>query len=159
AESDELALLVRDLDTDRAAPGDRRQDADVGRRHRVRDVVSEARDAVHLHARLELELVARHRGSDRHPDEVRGDAVLVQRALEDLATFLHDARVGALAVATLQEVGRRQLPVARRLRGAEVERGLVTRRRVDDRYLDAGHAGGGVDRLARGRTRRRGIAL
>ena len=43
AEGHELALLVRHLDADRAAARDRGEDAHVGRRHRVRDVVAEAR--------------------------------------------------------------------------------------------------------------------
>ena len=39
--------------------------------HRVRDVVAEARDPVHLHARRELELVAGDGRADGHPDEAR----------------------------------------------------------------------------------------
>ena len=58
AERDELALPVRHLDADRAAPRDRGEDAHVGRRHRVLDVVAQAGDPVDLHAGPELELVA-----------------------------------------------------------------------------------------------------
>ena len=48
------------LDADGLLAGDRRQDADLGRRERVREVVLEPCDLRHLRARRELELVAGH---------------------------------------------------------------------------------------------------
>ena len=58
AEGDDLAVAVGHLDADGLPAGDRRQDADVGRGHRVGDVLVEAGDAGDLDARAELELVA-----------------------------------------------------------------------------------------------------
>ena len=57
---------VGHLDADRLAARDRRQDAHVGRRHRVGDVLVEARDPGHLHAGAELELVAGDRRAHHH---------------------------------------------------------------------------------------------
>ena len=68
AERHDRAHLVRHLDADRAAAGDRRQDANVVARHRVRDLLGEARDLVDLHAGRELELVARHGRADGRAD-------------------------------------------------------------------------------------------
>ena len=64
--------------------GDRGEDPDVGRRHRVRDVVAERGDPVDLDAGRELELVAGDGRADRHADEPGVDAVLVDRRLEHL---------------------------------------------------------------------------
>ena len=80
AEGDELALPVRDLDADRAAPRDRGEDAHVGRRHRVRDVLGEARHPAHLHAGRELELVAGDGRPHGHADHRDVDPVLVRSA-------------------------------------------------------------------------------
>ena len=79
------------------APGDRREDAHVGRRHRVGDVVAQARDPVDLHARRELELVAGDRRADGRADEAGVDAELVQRRLEDRAALLDEPLVDRLA--------------------------------------------------------------
>ena len=58
AERDEIRRQVRDLDADRLLARDRRQDADLRRRERVREVVLERRDLGHLRPGRELELVA-----------------------------------------------------------------------------------------------------
>ena len=63
------------LDADRRAAGDRREDAHVGRRHRVGDVLVEAGDPGDLDAGAELELVAGDRRADGHADEPGLDAV------------------------------------------------------------------------------------
>ena len=139
AQRHELALLVRHLDADRAAARDGRQDAHVRARHRVRDVVAQAGDAIDLDARRELELVARHGGADGHADEARVDTEVAQRRLEDLAALLDDATVHLLRGAALQQVARRQGPVPVAV-GREVDRHLTlvaltdrdVGRRVDD---------------------------
>ncbi len=64
AQGDQLAGPVRHLDADGRLARDRRQDAHVGRRHGVRDVLGQAGDPGHLDARAELELVAGHRRAD-----------------------------------------------------------------------------------------------
>ena len=68
--------VVRHLDADRLTAGDRGEDAHVGRRHRVGDVLVEARDPGDLHAGAELELVAGDGRADGHADEAGLDAVL-----------------------------------------------------------------------------------
>ncbi len=97
AEGDDLAVGVGHLDADRLTTGDRRQDADVGRRHRVGDVLVEAGDPGDLHAGPELELVAGDRRADHHADELRLDAVLGERLLEDVARRLDRRLVDLLA--------------------------------------------------------------
>ena len=152
AERDDHPLLVRDLDADRAAPRDRREDAHVERRQRVLDVVAEPGDAVHLHARPELELVSRDGRPDGRADEPGFHAVVRERGLEDAAGLVDEPVVGLLVAATLQEVRGRELPVTRT--GGRV----VTE--LDDE-LTTGLLGGGhgelgvVDHRDRRRLRRR----
>ena len=93
AQGHELALAVRHLDADRAAPG-------IGARMRTSgDAIAyamswlEAGDAVDLHARAELELVAGDRRARPSCRELGVDAVLGQRRLEHLAALLDEATV------------------------------------------------------------------
>ncbi len=88
AERDELALVVRHLDADRRATRDRRQDADVDGRHRVGDVLLQARDPGDLHAGPELELVAGDRRTDGHAEQRGLDAVRRERLLQHHAPRL-----------------------------------------------------------------------
>ena len=60
AERDEVRARVRHLDADRLLARDRREDADLGRRERVGEVVLEPRDLRDLRPGRELQLVARH---------------------------------------------------------------------------------------------------
>ena len=152
AERHELALPVRHLHADRGATGNRGEDANIGRRHRVRDVVGEPGHAVDLDAGCELELVAGHRRPDGHADELRVDAVLVQRGFEDLAAFFDHAAIGFVRVAALEQLRRRKLPRALALTRTEVERGLTVV--FDD---DGWHVGQG--RLFLRAARRLGIAF
>ena len=59
AERDEVRREVRDLDADGLLAGDRREDADLGRRERVGEVVLERGDLRTFVSRRELQLVAR----------------------------------------------------------------------------------------------------
>ena len=87
AQRDDLTIGIGDLDTDRLLAGDRREDAHVGRGHRIGDVAIEARDTGDLDAGAELELVAGHRRADDHVDETGLHAVLGERTLELVAPF------------------------------------------------------------------------
>src|SRR4029079_12698308 len=68
-EGHDLAPRVGHLHAYRLAPGDRGQDAHVGGRHRVGDVLVQAGDPGDLHAGTELELVAGDGGTDHHADQ------------------------------------------------------------------------------------------
>ncbi len=111
AECHELTLAVRDLDADRRAAGDRSEDAHVGGRHRVRDVLLQARDASDLDARAELELVPRDRRADGHPDERGLDTVRRQRLLEHPSPGLDLLAVDGLLARAVEERHRRQDPL------------------------------------------------
>ena len=74
--------MVGHLDADGRPAGDGGQDAHVGRRHGVGDVLVEAGDPGDLHPGAELELVAGDRRADGHADEAGLDAVAGQRLLE-----------------------------------------------------------------------------
>ena len=102
AERDELTMMIGDLDTDRRATGDRRQDADIGGGHRVRDVFLEAGDLSDLDARPELEFVPGHRRPDGHADQFGLDVVLGERLLERLAAPLDLGHVDRLLPGLLQ---------------------------------------------------------
>ncbi len=119
AERDEVALLVGHLDPDRRPTRDRRQDAHVGRGHRVRDVLVEACHAGDLHAGGELELVARDGGADGHPHEARLDTVGGERGFEDAARLFHEPFVDLLSRAAGEQAQRGQLPTALLRRRAE----------------------------------------
>ena len=110
AEGDDLAVGVGHLDADGLATGDRGQDADVGRRHGVGDVLVQAGDAGHLHARAQLELVAGDGRAHHHADELGLDAVLGERVLEEPTGGLDGDLVDPLGAAALEDRHRRQLP-------------------------------------------------
>ncbi len=74
AERDEVRAEVRDLDADSLLAGDRSEDADLGRRERVREVVLEGRDLRDLRSRRKLQLVARHARPGDLPADRRFDA-------------------------------------------------------------------------------------
>ena len=136
AERHELTLAVRHLDTDRRAAGDRSEDAHVGGRHRVGDVLLQARDPGDLDAETELELVASHGRADGHPDERGLDAVRRQRLLEHAAAGLDLLAIDGLLARAVEERHRRQDPLARRC----VPSGEATPGLAADRHLRLGRA-------------------
>ncbi len=131
AQGDELARPVRHLDADGRLARDGREDADVGRRHGVGDVLRQAGDARHLDTRAELYLVA---GDGRaHPaaDEARLDAVRGEGAHQLLPRRVDLALVGAHLLRRVQQRETRQHPApgrARRRR-SRCERGFGAGRR------------------------------
>ena len=169
AERDEVRGEVRELDADRLLAGDRREDADLGRGERVREVVLERRDLGDLRPGRELELVARHARAGDLADHGRLDAEVRERLHEELG----DARRGLPRVVAVlrgdaEDAGVGQL-VLRVLRGHLVEergRILEQRRRLglERSGLPAGvrrndalpyHVREGRDRVDRRRERRR----
>ena len=100
AERDEVRRQVRDLDADGLLARDRRQDADLGRRQRVREVVLERRDLGHLRPGGELELVASDaRAGDLADDPRASTPKSASARVRDSATLplslLPAARAGA----------------------------------------------------------------
>ena len=93
AERHDRARLVRNLDTDRAPTGNRRQDANVVARHRVRDLLGKARHLVDFDARRELELVAGHSRPDGLTDTAGVDTELAHRRLENVTALFDHARI------------------------------------------------------------------
>ena len=85
-EADHLAVGVGDLDADRRLPRDRREDADVGTRDRVRNVLAQSRDSFDLDAWAELDLVTRHGWPAHEARDLRIDLEL----LEHLSERRHD---------------------------------------------------------------------
>ena len=114
-----MALLVRDFDADRRAPGDRGEDAHIGRCHRVGDVFVEARHAGDLDAGSELELVAGDGRADGHADEACLDTVRGQCRFEHPAGFLDETLVDLLCGAASEKAQRRKLPAALLRSGTE----------------------------------------
>ena len=82
AERDEVRREVRHLDADRLLARDRREDADLRRRERVREVVLQRRDLRDLRPGRELQLVARHARAGDLADDVRVDAEVRERLHE-----------------------------------------------------------------------------
>ena len=78
AEGDEVRAQVRHLDPDRLLAGDRREDADLGRRERVGEVVAQLGDLADLDPGGELELVAGDARAGDRPDDGRLDAEVRQ---------------------------------------------------------------------------------
>ena len=82
-----------DLDADRLLARDRRQDADLRRRERVREVVLECRDLGHLRPGRELELVA----GDARAGDLADDACIHTEVGQSAGQGLRDLAVVALA--------------------------------------------------------------
>ena len=141
-ERDEADREVRDLDADDALARDRRLDAQAARGQRQGEVVRERLDPRELHARGGLELVARHHGPDAHRDDLRADAKVRERLLDDahVPADLALARSGGGAL--LEEIDRRQRP--RLLRRRRVQHALGRDRR-------AGQSGDGRRERSSGR--------
>ena len=97
AEGDHLAHLVGHLDADGLLAGDRGEDADVGRRHRVGDVLVARRELLDLHARRQLELVAGDGRADDHARQAGLDLVLGEGRLEQVAAGLDGGPVDRAA--------------------------------------------------------------
>src|SRR5881394_4208874 len=83
AERDELASLVRDLETHVRLARDDFDDADADRRERAREVLREAADLAALHAGSGLELEARDDGPRMHGDHLRLDAEVRELELDE----------------------------------------------------------------------------
>ena len=92
AQGDDLAPAVGHLHADGLPARDGGQDAHVGGGHGVGDVLVEAGDPGHLHARAQLELVAGDGGADHHADQPGLHAVLGQGVLEGAAGLLDRGR-------------------------------------------------------------------
>ena len=148
-----LAPGVGHLDPDGLLARDRRQDAHVGRRHRVRDVLVEAGDPVDLHARAQLELEAGDGRADDHADQPGLDPVVGERLLERAAGVFDGLAVDLLAAGALEQRDRRQLPGRRPPGRAERQLDLLGRRLVGLGHDDLGP-------LALGRRHhRRGVGV
>ena len=160
AQGDEVRRQVGDLDTDGLLARDRREDADLRRGQRVREVVLEGRDLRHLRPRGELELVARHAGADDLADHRGLDAEVGERLHErvcDLAARFR--RRGAVRPRLAEQVPVGEVIVLDRWRGVEealpVRRLLGVDLRERDQRRGLGRAdhvrvvGGGVDERER----------
>ena len=79
-----FGVEVRHLDADGLLAGDRREDADLGRRERVGEVVLERGDLRDLRPGRELELVAGHARAADLADDRRVDAEVRERLDERL---------------------------------------------------------------------------
>ena len=84
AQRDEVGREIGHLDADRLLAGDRGEDADLGRRERVGQIVAQLGHAAHLDAGGELQLVPGDAGAAHHPHHSRLDAEVRQR-LDELA--------------------------------------------------------------------------
>ena len=121
AQRHQLAQAVGDLDPDGRLARDGGQDAHVGRRHGVGDVLGQARDPGHLHPGPELELEAGHGGTHGVSEQSGLDTVRGQSADEGAAGVL---------------IGARRAPGAWTARASSPEAGASLRRRaqsIDER--------------------------
>jgi hypothetical protein len=94
AQRDDPPVAVGHLDADRALAGDRREDADLGGRQRVGQVVLEVGDLDHLHAGGELQLVARDVRPGDGADDLGLDAQVAERLDQARGDPLLPCRVG-----------------------------------------------------------------
>ena len=102
--------LVRHLDADGRDLVRDRRDAHILHTERERKVAGEVRDLVELHARLELEIVARDRGAARHVADGRIDAEAAQGSVEPVAVEADLLRrVRLILLPRAQERHRREL--------------------------------------------------
>ena len=132
AERDELRREVRHLDADRLLAGDRRQDADLGRRERVGEVVLQPRDLRDLRARRELQLVAH----DARAGDLADDRCASTPKCESVSTSsCGDARARVAVVAAspagdaFRSAAVGQAVLARRARRSKSIASCVLRRR------------------------------
>ena len=115
AERDQVRGEVRHLDADGLLAGDRGEDADLGGRERVAEVVLELRDLRHLGARRELELVARDARAGDLADDRRLDAEVREAGDERLARRAALARrSGPRPASSVEQRAVRQLVLGRR---------------------------------------------
>ena len=124
AEGDHLALQVRDLDADRGLARDRGEDADLGRRQGVGQVVLHLADLAHLDAGGQLQLEAGDVRAADGPDDLRVDLEVGER-LDQPAPDLRvaggvRARIGGGGAG--QQGGSGTVPVDR---AVEVHHGLL----------------------------------
>ena len=102
--------LVRHLDADGRNLVRDRRDAHVFHTERERKVTGKVRDLVELHARLELEVVARDRGAARHITDGGIDAEAAQGSVEPVAVEADLLRrVRLVLLPRAQERHRREL--------------------------------------------------
>ena len=152
AERDDVRRAVRDLDADGLLARDRREDADLGGRQRVREIVAQAGDAGDLRARGELELVARHARAGDGADEAGLDAVLGERA-EQRARDPLGVRIAAdrgRALAQHARVGQAGTAARRRARASTIDlRQLERVGRLGRRAADRGRTAAAGRRAAR----------
>ncbi len=80
--------MVRDLDANRRATGNRGEDPHVGGCECIGDVAVQARDARHLHTGAKFEFVARDGRPNSLADQPRLDPVRRERLDEDATTRL-----------------------------------------------------------------------
>ena len=111
AERHELPGVVGHLDADGRPAGDGRQDAHVGRRHGVGDVPLQGGDPGHLHPGTQLQLEARDRRPDGHPDQLGLHPVAGERLLQHPPVCLHLGVVQFQRVAPREVRRGRQLPL------------------------------------------------
>ena len=86
AERHQLAGAVGHLDADQGFAGNRREDTHVGGGHRVGDVLLQARDTGHLHARMQFQFVTGDGRTNRATLQGDVDSVRTQRLLEKSTT-------------------------------------------------------------------------
>ena len=94
-------------------------------RHRVGDLLGEARDLVDLHAGRELELVAGDGGADGRAEQAGVDAELAHRRLEHLAALLDECGSTSLDSLRFRTLAGGQLPRALAVTGREVDLELL----------------------------------
>ncbi len=113
AELHDPPARVGDLDADGRLAGDRREDADVGRRQRVGEVVLELGDLAHLDAGREAQLEARDVRAGDGADDLRLDAEVPERLDQARRGLLLAGGVRArlLGGRALEQRDARQLPV------------------------------------------------
>ncbi len=165
AERDEVRRAVGHLDADGLLARDRREDADLGRRQRVGEVVAQRGDARDLRAGRELQLVARDARARDGADQPRLDAVLGQRRQQRRADAL-DVDVLALGRgAALQHARVRQAVVGDGQRHGDVVRVRLLRPRscratsVTSPSASSGVNGGGIGGMTGKRRLERQLRL
>src|SRR5690606_26025188 len=111
AQGDETTLLVGHLDPDRLLARDGDDEADVRRGQRIRDVMGEVGDPVHLDTRCQGDLVAGHRGTGGDAGQGGVDTVLDEGLLQLTGGLVEHLAVDVAATPGLEQVERRE-PIA-----------------------------------------------